>query len=140
MRALPRDRAGLPDLATSTHRKVACNACRGDAATLDAGFRLNNLKRVAEHSGGRTLEQLRMRAVDIPAMLRRCPIMSPPGVCRLGNGSARHYLCKGLCESRTESYEDAHRGLPAVPWRTLCGQYSRSGETARSEWAVGTGD
>jgi Cytochrome c554 and c-prime len=56
----------------STHRKIACSACHGDAATLDAGFHLNNLKRVVEHLRGRVPEQIKMRAVDIPAMLQRC--------------------------------------------------------------------
>jgi Cytochrome c554 and c-prime len=57
---------------TSTHRKIACSACHGDAATLDAGFHLNNLKRVVEHFRGRVPEQIMMRAVDMPAMLHRC--------------------------------------------------------------------
>jgi hypothetical protein len=56
----------------SSHRKVACSACHGDAATLDAGFHLNNLKRVVEHLRDRVPEQIKMRPVDIPAMLRRC--------------------------------------------------------------------
>ena len=57
---------------TSTHRKIECSACHGDAATLDAGFHLNNLKRVVEHFRGDVPEQIRMRPVDIPAMLKRC--------------------------------------------------------------------
>ena len=57
---------------TSTHRKIACSACHGDAATLDAGFHLNNLKRVLEHFRDQVPEQIKMRSVDIPAMLRRC--------------------------------------------------------------------
>jgi hypothetical protein len=56
----------------STHRKIACSACHGDAATLNAGFHLNNLKRVVEHLGGHVPEQIKMRSVDLPAMLKRC--------------------------------------------------------------------
>lgn len=56
----------------SSHRKIACSACHGDAATLDAGFHLNNLKRVVEHLSGKVPEQIKIRPVDIPAMLRRC--------------------------------------------------------------------
>jgi len=57
---------------TSTHRKIECSACHGDAATLDAGFHINNLKRVVGHLRGRVPEQIKIRPVDIPAMLRRC--------------------------------------------------------------------
>jgi len=56
----------------STHRKIACGACHGDAFTIDAGFHLNNLHRVVEHLRGDVPEQVRIRPVDIPAMLRRC--------------------------------------------------------------------
>jgi len=57
---------------TSTHRKIGCSECHGDAATLDAGFHLNNLKRVVEHLRGQAPEQIKLRSVDIPAMLKRC--------------------------------------------------------------------
>lgn len=57
---------------SSSHRKIECSACHGDAATLDAGFHLNNLKRVLGHFRGDVPEQIKLRAVDIPAMMKRC--------------------------------------------------------------------
>jgi hypothetical protein len=57
---------------SSTHRKIGCGGCHGDALTMDVGFHLNNLNRVIEHLRGSLPEQIHIRPVDVPAMLRRC--------------------------------------------------------------------
>jgi len=50
----------------STHRKIACGDCHGGS------FELNNVTRLVEHLRGRVPEQIHIRSIDIPDMLRRC--------------------------------------------------------------------
>ena len=56
----------------SSHRKVACSVCHGDAMTFDVRFHLNNLHRVFVHAGGEVPEQIRLRQVDVLKMVERC--------------------------------------------------------------------
>ena len=37
------------DWHTSTHRNIPCGACHGDVFTLEAGFHINNMRRVFNH-------------------------------------------------------------------------------------------
>lgn len=51
----------------SSHRKIACEACHGVGE-----FDLNNVSRLWEHLRGEVPEQIKLRQVDLPAMLERC--------------------------------------------------------------------
>ncbi len=56
----------------SSHRRVACKSCHGDALTTDVAFHMNNLRRVRAHLSGEVPEQIRLRAADVKAMVERC--------------------------------------------------------------------
>jgi hypothetical protein len=60
------------DWHTSTHRNVACSACHGDVFTLDAGFHLKNIHRLAAHLRGDVPEQVRLKTDDVVRMGGRC--------------------------------------------------------------------
>jgi hypothetical protein len=60
------------DWHTSTHRNVPCSACHGDVFTLDAGFHLKNMHRVAAHLRGEVPEQVRLKTDDVVRMGERC--------------------------------------------------------------------
>jgi len=60
------------DWHTSTHRNVACSACHGDVFTLDAGFHLKNIHRLAAHLRGEVPEQVRLKTDDVVRMGDRC--------------------------------------------------------------------
>jgi hypothetical protein len=60
------------DWHSSTHRNVPCSDCHGDVLTLDAGFHLNNMRRVFTHLRGNVAEKPRLKNKDIPAMTVRC--------------------------------------------------------------------
>jgi len=60
------------DWHTSTHRNVPCGACHGDVFTLDAGFHINNMRRVFDHLSGRVPEQVRFRTRDVFRITERC--------------------------------------------------------------------
>jgi len=57
---------------TSTHRKVGCAACHGDALTTDANFHLTNARRVWQHWNGGVPEKARLGPADVFAILDRC--------------------------------------------------------------------
>lgn len=56
----------------SSHRSVACTSCHGGALTLDVSFHANNLRRLVTHLRGDLPEQIRLRSVDVSAMVERC--------------------------------------------------------------------
>lgn len=56
----------------SSHREVACSECHGDVMTLDAGFHLNNISRLAAHLRGRIPEEIRLRTDDVLKIEERC--------------------------------------------------------------------
>ena len=60
------------DWHTSTHRNVQCSACHGDVFTLEAGFHLNNMRRLVTHLRGDVPEQVRLRPRDVLRMTERC--------------------------------------------------------------------
>jgi Cytochrome c554 and c-prime len=60
------------DWHASTHRNVACGACHGDVFTLDAGFHLNNMRRLITHVRGQAPEQVRLRQSDDFKVNERC--------------------------------------------------------------------
>jgi hypothetical protein len=60
------------DWHTSTHRNVQCSACHGDVFTLDAGFHLNNMRRLITHLRGKVPEQVRLRTRDDFRVNERC--------------------------------------------------------------------
>ena len=53
------------DWHTSAHRNVPCSACHGDVFTLDAGFHLKNIRRVADHLSGKLPEKVRLSTRDV---------------------------------------------------------------------------
>jgi hypothetical protein len=57
---------------SASHRSVTCEQCHGGPATLDASFHLNNLHRLVNHMRGEVPEQVKLRNIDIPAMIERC--------------------------------------------------------------------
>ena len=60
------------DWHTSTHRNVQCGACHGDVFTLEAGFHLNNMRRVVNHVWGHVPEQVRLKTRDVFRTSERC--------------------------------------------------------------------
>lgn len=57
---------------SSTHRKVPCSGCHGDALTTDVGFHMTNARRVFQHLKGDVADRAHLRPADIGAMLPRC--------------------------------------------------------------------
>ena len=60
------------DWHTSAHRNIKCTECHGDVFTLDAGFHLNNMRRVFSHLQGSLPDQVRIRERDIPKIMANC--------------------------------------------------------------------
>ncbi len=60
------------DWHTSTHRNIPCGDCHGNVFTLDAGFHINNMRRVFDHVSGRVPEQVRLRTRDVFRVSERC--------------------------------------------------------------------
>ena len=56
----------------STHRSVPCAECHGGILTPDAGFHVNNARRVITHMKDEAPEQIRIRQADLPRLLERC--------------------------------------------------------------------
>ena len=60
------------DWHVSAHRNVPCSDCHGNVFTLDAGFHLNNIRRVFTHLRGNAPAKPRLRTKDVLAMVVRC--------------------------------------------------------------------
>ena len=60
------------DWHSSSHRNVKCSECHGDVFTLDAGFHLNNMRRVITHLRGKAPEAPKLRTTDVLKMVNRC--------------------------------------------------------------------
>ena len=59
------------DWHTSTHRNVPCSACHGSVFTLNAGFHINNLKRLYAHVRGDP-KKPELNDHDAGALIARC--------------------------------------------------------------------
>ena len=57
---------------TSSHRAVACGACHGEILTFDPGFHLGNARRLVQHIRGAYRDPIRLRNLDVNAMVGRC--------------------------------------------------------------------
>jgi hypothetical protein len=57
---------------SSSHRKVPCQACHGDALTMDADFHLGNFRRLVKHLRGDVPEQVKIRPTDVMEIVYRC--------------------------------------------------------------------
>jgi len=60
------------DWHTSAHRGVPCADCHGDVFTLNAGFHINNMRRVFTHLRGEAPAKPRLRSKDVFDMVPRC--------------------------------------------------------------------
>jgi RNase P subunit RPR2 len=60
------------DWRSSTHRNVACSECHGDVFTLDAGFHLNNMRRVFTHLRGDVPQRIRLKNDLLFETMDRC--------------------------------------------------------------------
>jgi hypothetical protein len=60
------------DWHSSTHRNIQCGACHGDVFTLDAGFHINNMRRVFNHLDGNVPDQVRLQTRDVFRVTERC--------------------------------------------------------------------
>jgi hypothetical protein len=60
------------DWHSSAHRGVECQECHGDVFTLNAGFHINNMRRVFTHLRGKAPAKTRLRAKDVFEMVPRC--------------------------------------------------------------------
>lgn len=60
------------DWHSSTHRNIPCSDCHGGVFTLNAGFHLNNMRRVITHLRGNAPEKPRLKNADVLAMISRC--------------------------------------------------------------------
>jgi hypothetical protein len=60
------------DWHSSAHRNIACTECHGDVFTLDAGFHLNNMRRVFAHLRGTVPDQVHLQGRDIPRIMGNC--------------------------------------------------------------------
>src|SRR5512146_2620198 len=56
----------------SAHRNVPCADCHGDVFSLDAGFHVKNLRRLATHLRGRVPEHVRLKTEDVLKIGERC--------------------------------------------------------------------
>ena len=54
----------------SSHRNVPCRSCHGDALTFEAGFHVNNLRRVAAHVPGRASKRFGVPVKRAPGLGR----------------------------------------------------------------------
>ena len=57
---------------SSTHRDVKCGSCHGEILTFDPGFHLGNLRRLYQHVRGAYRDPIRLRTLDVNAMVPRC--------------------------------------------------------------------
>lgn len=60
------------DWYNSAHRNVSCADCHGNVFTLDAGFHLNNMRRVFTHLDGGAPEKVRLKTHDVLRTVERC--------------------------------------------------------------------
>ena len=60
------------DWHASTHRNVKCSDCHGEVFTLDAGFHLNNIRRLVVHLRGRVPERVRLKNEQMFQTVARC--------------------------------------------------------------------
>jgi len=60
------------DWHSSSHRNIPCSDCHGDLLTLNAGFHLNNMRRVFNHLRGDIAERPQLKNKDVLAMTTRC--------------------------------------------------------------------
>ena len=60
------------DWHNSAHRGVSCADCHGNVFTVDAGFHVNNMRRVFTHLGGDAPEKPRLKTKDVLRMVARC--------------------------------------------------------------------
>lgn len=60
------------DWHSSAHRNVPCQDCHGDVFTLNAGFHINNMRRVFTHLRGDAPAKARLRNKDVFEMVPRC--------------------------------------------------------------------
>ena len=60
------------DWHNSAHRNVSCADCHGNVFTLDAGFHINNMRRVFTHLSSDAPEKPRLKDRDVLQMLARC--------------------------------------------------------------------
>jgi hypothetical protein len=60
------------DWHSSAHRNVSCSDCHGNVFTLDAGFHLNNIRRVFTHVSGDAPEKPRLKNREVLRMVERC--------------------------------------------------------------------
>ncbi|MGB7847346.1 MAG: multiheme c-type cytochrome [Candidatus Acidiferrum sp.] len=64
--------APYSDWQSSSHRHVPCADCHGDVFTLDAGFHINNLRRIFTHLRGKAPPKPRLRNKEILQVMLRC--------------------------------------------------------------------
>ena len=60
------------DWHTSAHRNVPCADCHGGVFTFEAGFHLNNIRRMFVHARGKAPEKPHMRTADVIKIADRC--------------------------------------------------------------------
>ena len=60
------------DWHSSAHRNVPCTDCHGDVFTLNAGFHINNMRRVFTHLRGNAPESPRLGTKDVLEIVPRC--------------------------------------------------------------------
>jgi hypothetical protein len=60
------------DWHTSAHRNVPCADCHGDVFTLNAGFHINNMRRIFTHLRGHAPAQPHLRSKEVFEMVLRC--------------------------------------------------------------------
>ncbi len=81
------------DWHTSAHRNMQCGACHGDVFTLDAGFHINNMRRVVNHLSGDVPEQVRLQTKDVFRIVERCKTCHQQEYAAWGSG--RHSATYG---------------------------------------------
>ena len=72
---------------TSSHRAVACGACHGEILTFDPGFHLGNARRLIQHIRGAYRDPIRLRNLDVNAMVGRCQKCHQQEAAQWQNGS-----------------------------------------------------
>jgi len=87
---------------TSTHRAVACGACHGEILTFDPGFHLGNARRLVQHIRGAYRDPIRLRTLDVNAMVGPLSEMPSTGSGAMAERPARHHLRERFPRSKAQ--------------------------------------
>ena len=119
------------DWHTSTHRNIPCGACHGDVFTLEAGFHINNMRRVFNHLSGDVPEQVRLKTRDVFRVTERCKTCHQQEWAEWASGLHHAAYKEVFLDAKHNHRAPADGRLPALPRHALRRQHSRLGDAHR---------